>query len=154
MIFSYGRTGTRPIGLFSYASKIIIQITSGKTHELLATIEAEGCGENETDDINIALNNALSMFTYILDPKLNYSFYSVSKNTINLKIFNETPYAIKHIAMMISYYMNDSIVHQQKSHIVLPETLYPGKSYLKSISRDKAARNKNMKIKIETIGYE
>lgn len=154
MIFSYGHAGISPVGIFAYASKIIIQITNGKTHELLATIEAQGCGSTETDDINIALNDALNSYTYSFDPKLKYSFNSVTRNIIDLNILNETPDAIKHIAMMISYYMNDSIVHQQKSHIVLPEILYPGKSCLKSIYRDKVVRNKNMEIKIETIGYE
>ena len=153
MIYSYGHAGTRTIG-FGYTSKIIIQITNGKTHELLATIEAEGCGSSETDDINIALNDALNSFTYSFDSKLKYSFYYVTRNIINLNILNETPDVIKNITMMISYYMNDSLVHQQKTNIKLSETLYPSKSCMKSIYRDKVVRKKNMEIKVETIGYE
>ena len=68
MIFSYGNAGTRQIGAFSYASKIVIQITSCKTHELLATIEAEGCGNTESDDISQALYDALTSLTYAVNP--------------------------------------------------------------------------------------
>lgn len=154
MIFAYGRTGTRPIGIFAYASKIIIQITNGKSHELLATIEAEGCGENETDDISQALYDALNVFSYSFDPKIVLSISSVSQSSIYLDIYNETPNAIKHIVTMVSYYENDSLVHTQKAHISFSQRLASGNSYIGHICRDKVARNKNMEIKIEIIGYE
>lgn len=154
MIFSYGRAGSRSLGLLSYASKIVIQVTSGKTHELLATIEAEGCGNTEADDINQALYDGLEIFAYSINPKLDLAVRSMSRDFINLDISNQTPNTIKHIALWVSYYEKDSLVHMQKAHISIPEKLYPGKNCIKSIHRDKVARQKDMPVKFDIIGYE
>lgn len=154
MIFSFGRAGTRPLGLLEYASKIIIQISSGKTHDLLATIEAEGCGETESDDINRALYDAMNVFVYSINPELKFNIQKFTHAYITFDISNHTPDVIMHIALYVSYYKNDSLVHTQKAHISLPKTLYPGHSILKTIPRDKVAQDKNMQIKVDLIGYE
>lgn len=60
LVISYGYTGRRQIGLFSYASCIIIQVRDAKTHEMVASCESEGCGEDETDDILQAINSGLN----------------------------------------------------------------------------------------------
>ncbi|MBR6115870.1 MAG: hypothetical protein IKP93_00160 [Paludibacteraceae bacterium] len=59
MVVSYGFTGRRQLSLFSYASCVMIQFRDAKTHELIATCEGEGCGDDETDDILQAINRAL-----------------------------------------------------------------------------------------------
>lgn len=59
LVVSYGYTGRRQIGLFSYASCIIIQIRDAKTHQIVASCEAEGCGADETDDILQAIYSGL-----------------------------------------------------------------------------------------------
>lgn len=59
LVVSYGYTGRRQLGLFSYASCIIIQIRDAKTHQIVASCEAEGCGEDETDDILQAIYSGL-----------------------------------------------------------------------------------------------
>ena len=51
LVVSYGYTGRRQLGLFAYASCIIIQMRDAKTHQMVASCEAEGCGEDETEDI-------------------------------------------------------------------------------------------------------
>ena len=61
MIVSYGYTGRRQLSLFSYASCVLIQFRDAKTHELVATCEGEGCGEDETDDILQAIYSALGV---------------------------------------------------------------------------------------------
>ena len=61
MIVSYGYTGRRQLSLFSYASCVIIQFRDAKTHELVATCEGEGCGEDETADILQAIYSALGV---------------------------------------------------------------------------------------------
>ena len=66
MIVSYGYTGRRKLSLFSYASCIMIQFRDAKTHELIATCEGEGCGEDETADILQAIYSALGV---IFTPK-------------------------------------------------------------------------------------
>ena len=68
MIVSYGYTGRRQLSLFSYASCVMIQFRDAKTHELVATCEGEGCGEDETDDILQAIYSALGV---IFTPKNN-----------------------------------------------------------------------------------
>lgn len=65
LIASYGYTGRREIGLFSYASGVIIQFRDAKTQDIVASCEAEGCGNDETDDILQAIHTALnSIFSY------------------------------------------------------------------------------------------
>lgn len=59
LIVSYGFTGRRQLSAFSYASCIIIQMREAKTHKMVATCEAEGCGEDETADILQAITKAL-----------------------------------------------------------------------------------------------
>lgn len=59
LIVSYGYTGRRQIGLFAYASCIIIQMRDAKTHKIVASCESEGCGDDETDDILQAIYSGL-----------------------------------------------------------------------------------------------
>ncbi|MBR1525412.1 MAG: membrane lipoprotein lipid attachment site-containing protein [Prevotella sp.] len=59
LIISYGYTGRRQLSLFSYASCIIIQMRDAKTHNMVASCEAEGCGEDETADILQAIYKGL-----------------------------------------------------------------------------------------------
>lgn len=61
MIVSYGYTGRRQLSLLSYASCVMIQFRDAKTHELVATCEGEGCGEDETADILQAIYSALGV---------------------------------------------------------------------------------------------
>jgi len=64
MIVSYGYTGKRQISLLAYASCVMIQFRDAKTHELVATCEGEGCGDDEADDILRAIYSALgAIFT-------------------------------------------------------------------------------------------
>jgi hypothetical protein len=61
LIVSYGYTGRRQLSIFSYASCVMIQFRDAKTHELVATCEGEGCGEDETEDILQAIYSALGV---------------------------------------------------------------------------------------------
>ena len=60
LIVSYGYTGRRQLSLFSYASCIIVQMRDAKTHEMVASCEAEGCGSDETEDILQAIYSGLN----------------------------------------------------------------------------------------------
>jgi hypothetical protein len=61
LIVSYGYTGRRQLSIFCYASCVMIQFRDAKTHELVATCEGEGCGEDETEDILQAIYSALGV---------------------------------------------------------------------------------------------
>lgn len=58
LIVSYGHVGTRQLFL-AYTQIILIQFRDAKTHELVASCEAEGCGDTEADDIYQAIMRAL-----------------------------------------------------------------------------------------------
>ena len=58
LIVSYGYTGRRQLSLFSYPS-CIIQMRDAKTHNMVASCEAEGCGEDETAGILQAIYKGL-----------------------------------------------------------------------------------------------
>lgn len=60
LVVSYGYTGRRQLGLFAYASCIIIQMRDAKTHTIVASCESEGCGDDETEDILQAINSGLN----------------------------------------------------------------------------------------------
>ena len=60
LVVSYGYTGRRQLGLFSYATCIIIQMRDAKTHEMVASCESEGCGSDETEDVLQAINSGLN----------------------------------------------------------------------------------------------
>jgi hypothetical protein len=58
LIVSYGYTGRRQLSLFSYPS-CIIQMRDAKTHNMVASCEAEGCGEDDTAGILQAIYKGL-----------------------------------------------------------------------------------------------
>ena len=60
LVVSYGYTGRRSLGLFTYASCIIIQMRDAKTHEIVVSCESEGCGSDETEDILQAIHSGLN----------------------------------------------------------------------------------------------
>lgn len=60
LVVSYGYTGRRSLGLFAYASCIIIQMRDAKTHEIVVSCESEGCGSDETEDILQAIHSGLN----------------------------------------------------------------------------------------------
>lgn len=59
LIVNYGESGRRNTG-FGYTIEVTIQFISAKTNEMLCTCTAEGQGSTEADDIQIAINRALS----------------------------------------------------------------------------------------------
>lgn len=59
LIVSYGHTGKRQLSLFAYSNIVLIQFRDAKTHELVASSEAEGCGSDEAQDILQAITRAL-----------------------------------------------------------------------------------------------
>ena len=59
LIVSYGHTGKRQLSLFAYSNIVLIQFRDAKTHSLVASSEAEGCGDNEAQDILQAITRAL-----------------------------------------------------------------------------------------------
>ena len=59
LIVTYGYTGRRQLSLFAYASCIIIQMRDAKSHAMIASCEAEGCGSDETDDILQAIHSRI-----------------------------------------------------------------------------------------------
>lgn len=59
LIASYGHTGKRQLSLFAYSNIVLIQFRDAKTHELVASSEAEGCGSDEAQDVLQAITRAL-----------------------------------------------------------------------------------------------
>lgn len=59
LVVSYGETGTRSVGLFSYTKEIILQFRDAKTGDLVCSSKAEGIGSTEADDIVQAIKRAL-----------------------------------------------------------------------------------------------
>ena len=151
LVVSYGYTGRRTLDLFSYASGIIIQMRNAKTHALVASFEAEGCGEDETDDIFQAIKSALTLFQYSVHPNIVIEFNNVSKNNVFLSITNQTPRILKQVSLCLKYYIESDLVYEQL--VTINATMTPSSSLDKIIKRDKPARNKDYIVKAEVIGF-
>ncbi len=59
MVVNYGE-GERIIRVLGYSIMVRIQFVSAENYELICQVEADGMGENEADDIRMAINRALS----------------------------------------------------------------------------------------------
>lgn len=60
LIVSYGRTGKRRLSLFFNSEIILIQFRDAQTQQLVASSEAEGCGDNEAQKVSQAIMRALN----------------------------------------------------------------------------------------------
>lgn len=59
MVVTFGYLGRRSLGPFAYATIILLQFRDAKTHELIESCEAEGCGEDEAQDYLQAIKAAM-----------------------------------------------------------------------------------------------
>lgn len=59
LVVSYGNVGKRDMGFLAYSCIVLVQFRDAKTNELIASSEAEGCGEDESEDILQAITRAL-----------------------------------------------------------------------------------------------
>ena len=152
LIITYGYVGKRQMNLFSHASEIILNIQNAKTQKIVASIKAEGWEDTESECIREALNSALMMLFYAINPKIEYEIDQVYKKSIYFTIHNKTPNLIEKMKFKISYFDNDILVHQQE--VIIKEMLLPDKSTQQFIKRDKIAQNKNYQINIQIIEYK
>lgn len=150
MIVSYGYTGRQETGL-GYASCIIVQFRDAKTHDLLASIETGGNGWDETDDILIAINNVFKCLEYSKAPQVKVNIDMVTKNNLVLYLKNLTPNIINSFTLRLTYLNEDVVVHEQL--FTQNYKIIQGDSGKVYITRDKVARNKKLKIKVDVLGY-
>ena len=59
LIVTYGYLGKRQLSLFAQSNIVLIQFRDAKTQQLVASCEAEGCGDNEAQGILQAITRAL-----------------------------------------------------------------------------------------------
>ncbi|MCR5050428.1 MAG: hypothetical protein K6A36_05025 [Paludibacteraceae bacterium] len=152
LIVSYGYTGRRFIYHKSYASGIIIQMRDAATQELVASFEAEGCGADESDNIQLAINSALALFRYNAKPKVTIHIDNVYRRNVILSIRNLTPKTIQSITLKLTYYDEGRTVYEQTKVII--SAIQSG--YVLNgvrIKRDKPAQNSNYAVKAEIIDY-
>lgn len=152
LVVSYGYLGRRPEGIFGYSTCIMIQMRDAKTMELMASYETEGYGEDETDDILEAVNKAMLMFQYSVNPKVGTDFMKVTSKKINLLLTNMTLTTIKKIDLRLTYYLEGELKHTQ--YATVSTKLSPNECIRKYIKRDKEARSKKYQIKLEVLSYQ
>lgn len=150
MVVSYGYTGRRDVAL-GYTSCIIVQFRDAKTQDLLASIETEGMGSDETEDILIAINNAFKCWEYSKAPRVEINIDEVTKNYLVLYLENLTPNIIKSFTLRLTYLNEDMVVHEQL--YTQNSKITQGSSERVYIKRDKIARDKNLQVKVDVFGY-
>lgn len=151
LIFTYGYTGRRPLSLFAYASCIIIQIRDAATQDLVASIETEGCGSDETEDILDAIYSAMDMYQYSAYPKVDLKFIECYKRRIYLLLTNKTRLTLKNVTLHLKYYLDGELMHEQTTTI--KTSMNPGDKINATIKRDKEAQNKKYAIKVDIVAY-
>ena len=139
LIVSYGYAGT----------SIILQMRNAVTEELVASIESPRTGDNDAAWIDDAIFNALRMYHYHAYPRIIAEIYDTTSRTIYGQIANKTPSPIKNISLLLKYYLDGELMHEQTK--IVKKTIYPSEVIDIRIKRDKEARNKRYSIKIQVI---
>lgn len=152
MIISYGNTGRRTISAFAYASCIVLQFTDAATHEKIATIESEGCGSDETEDIHQAIDRAFIVYDYSRSPLVKLEIIDVTRASIYLWLHNRTLNNIKRYTLNIKYYMEAELIYEQS--FAASTSINSGESERIYIKRDKQARSNKYKIKVEVVSID
>jgi hypothetical protein len=153
LIVSYGYTGRRQVTVFSYASCIIIQMRNAQTQELVATFEAEGTGENETEGIYNAINRAMRMFQFSINPRVTYDIVENYKRSFTVELWNQTPAPVNIVNLKIIYLLDDEVVYEQSAQ-VKQAAIDPNRTTRVYITKEEPARNRKYKIEIEKIDYK
>lgn len=154
MIVTYGHAGKRQISKNYAANVVMIQITNGKTHDVITTIEAEASTETATDDISAAIESAMDLFEAYVSPNVSVEFIEQYNTHIHVYMKNKTPNIVHSVTLQVNYYLNGNLVHSQITSIdadIAPRTLAS-----KNIKRDKQARSviNVYHIECEVIDYK
>lgn len=152
LIVTYGYIGRRQLSTFSYASCIIIQMRNAQTQDLVASYETEGCGSDETEDIHLAIQSALELFTYSMSPIVIVDVVATYKNYLIVTCTNKTIYPVNNVELKITYTLDGEVIHNQfyssNARIGIND-----QSRL-TIYRDKVARNRKYEVQVEIINYK
>lgn len=152
LILTYGYVGKRRMDLFSHASEIIVNVQNAKTQKIVASIKAESFADTESECIRQALNSALMMLHYAMNPKIEYGILNAYKKSVYVELHNQTPNVVEKVKLRISYFDGETLIHQQEA--VVNRTLVPDQQTKEYIKRDKIAQNKNSLIHVELIDYQ
>ena len=151
MVITYGYTGRRYLSLSTYVSSIILQIKDAQTEEIVATIESEGCGRDEAEDILLAIQSSMEVIQYQTNPKVEFEFVEVYKNYFIFLLTNKTLQKINNIHLRVTYYVDGEFVHEQLETV--NAALRTNEEVRKTIKRDKEARSNKMQIKVDVLEY-
>lgn len=153
MIVTYGHAGKRQVSKNYAANIIIIQLTNGKTHDVIATIEAEASTETATDDISAAIESAMDFFEAHVSPNVSVEFIEQYSSRIHVYLRNKTPNIVRSAVLKVDYYDNGNLVHSQITPIKV--NIEPGFLVSKKIKRDKQGYSvlKEYRIECEVTEY-
>jgi len=154
MIVTYGHAGKRQISKNYAANIIIIQMTNGKTHDVIATIEAEASTETATDDISAAIEGAMDRFEAHVSPNVSVEFIEQYNSRIHVYLKNKTPNIVQSVVLKVNYYDKGNLVHSQLTPIKVD--IEPGILVSKKIKRDKQGCSvlKEYRIECEVTEYK
>ena len=140
------------MGLLSHACEIRVNVQNAKTQKIVASISAEGWDDTESDCIRQALNSALMMLHYAMNPKIEYGILNAYKKSVYVELHNQTPNVVEKVKLRISYFDGETLIHQQEA--IINRTLAPDQSAREYIQRDKIAQNRKYRADIEFIDYQ
>ena len=148
IIVSFGYSGTS-----RRENNIVIQLSDGVSHKLLATYEPV-CPyfANDSRAIDEALYDVLPLIGYSLRPKLYVAQKHVGKSNIKLFIGNYTPNPIHRVDIKATYSADGQVIHEQI--VSIPVKLRPGDEVEKSFKRDKQVQSKDIHVKMVVDSYQ
>lgn len=141
MIVSYG-----------CSNGVVLQMTNAKTHNLLATYEAQGAGKNQTVAISNALQKILNVYSYRFNPRIWIQSDDRTDDVVYVQMTNETPKTISSVTLKISYYDDSKLIHEQ--YATFKNTLLPGDFTTESIKRQTLVRSRAYRAKVEVVEYK
>lgn len=148
LIVSYGFLGTYN----SAYSKIILQMTDASTHDVVASYETFGIGNNDAERVSEALDYAIDLFQYTLRPRMTYRKEDATCLKVKVRLSNRTPYVVSEVKLRLSYLLKDEVVHTQD--VTISTSLTPAYSMITRIKRDKGFRHVKYKIQVEIIDFK
>lgn len=153
LIVSYGFLGTYLTrkGGVPY-SRIILQMTDASTHEVVASYETIGTGDDDAARISEALDYAIDLFQYTLRPRMTCRKEDATCLKVKVRLSNRTPYVVSEVKLRLSYFLKDEVVHTQD--VTINTSLTPAYSMITRIKRDKGFRHVKYKVQVEIIDFK
>ena len=152
LIVSYGFTGRRLLSMVKSACTVFIQMSDARTHEIVASFEAEGAGYDEVFAMLEAIYTDLELFQNGASPCVAATLNKCTNKNVKIELTNRTTVDVHAVHAKLIYRSNGAVVHEQ--HATIGVSLQPRLSGTYTVVRDSSVSGKGYDIEVQVVGYE